>query len=302
MSGFDRGVIGFRSLQQTSSSRDGILSTIGRIYIIGIDNCSNLILDLCGVCRYSFHARAAVDDVQRRGPSRLRGAGGRLSRFEREETAVAEDLKWDYAPKIPSLTGIRGIASFWVVLVHFGTSLSSVSGIKWLGSIAIVSRGYLGVDLFFILSGFVLTLNYAAPVRVGVKRDARTFLVGRVFRLFPLNCSVLILLVVLVRIDPTAYWGPGPLHGDIVRRCDDLDTRLVQHAERVELSRLVAQRRVVRLFALRHRLPPFAEAVVVANRFAASSPLPAPVFCRPDCDPIDERRSRGTSWVASLYL
>ena len=133
-----------------------------------------------------------------------------MYKIESEENSVTNDLQWDHTPKIPSLTGIRGIAACWVVLFHFCTVLSSVSGVKWLGSVVIMRRGYLGVDLFFILSGFVLTLSYASLTRVESNRDGKTFLIGRIFRLFPLNCSVLLMLVVLVCLDPTAYWGPGP--------------------------------------------------------------------------------------------
>jgi len=59
--------------------------------------------------------------------------------------------------KLPSLTGVRGIAALWVVLFHlqqfageFG--LEAVKGLPGLRS------GWAGVDLFFVLSGFILML------------------------------------------------------------------------------------------------------------------------------------------------
>ena len=58
-----------------------------------------------------------------------------------------------------ALTGLRGVAAAWVVLFH-----SSVAIETWLPRTtavhAVTSMGYLGVDLFFALSGFVLCHRY----------------------------------------------------------------------------------------------------------------------------------------------
>lgn len=61
-------------------------------------------------------------------------------------------------PKIiPGLTGLRGVAAVWVVLYHF------LAG----SGIPVLNAGYLGVDIFFILSGFVLSHVYAANFQHG---------------------------------------------------------------------------------------------------------------------------------------
>ena len=59
------------------------------------------------------------------------------------------------------LTALRGIAAWWVVLFHLRLFL-----VPYLpaGAMAVLARGNLAVDLFFLLSGFVIHLNYAERV------------------------------------------------------------------------------------------------------------------------------------------
>jgi peptidoglycan/LPS O-acetylase OafA/YrhL len=59
---------------------------------------------------------------------------------------------------LDALTGIRGIAAWLVVLYHIRMSLLGIMPIPVL---KVLAKGYLAVDLFFILSGFVLWYNYA---------------------------------------------------------------------------------------------------------------------------------------------
>ncbi len=66
-------------------------------------------------------------------------------------------------PKIPSLTSLRGIAAIWVVLFHIDVCIFY----RGLGSIlpkegsGLIAQGYLWVDFFFILSGFIITHVYS---------------------------------------------------------------------------------------------------------------------------------------------
>jgi peptidoglycan/LPS O-acetylase OafA/YrhL len=71
----------------------------------------------------------------------------------------------DGAPRdyFPGLTGLRGIAACWVMLFHLW-ALAAGPRVILLGLdlTPIFSCGFLGVDLFFVLSGFLLGLPFLA--------------------------------------------------------------------------------------------------------------------------------------------
>ena len=96
--------------------------------------------------------------------------------------------------EIRPLTSLRGIFAFWVMILHiFNTGLEGVVHEPW-----IVSEGYLAVDFFFFLSGFILAGAY--DVKFGVAMSRRTyfqFVLRRAGRLFPLHIAV-VLVIVLV--------------------------------------------------------------------------------------------------------
>ena len=88
--------------------------------------------------------------------------------------------------EVRALTGLRGIAALLVALYHINPELrvDSVFG-------RIVGRGYLWVDVFFVLSGFVLALNYGARFERGWSGEAwRDFLLRRVARIYPLYIAL----------------------------------------------------------------------------------------------------------------
>ncbi|HEX7322452.1 MAG TPA: acyltransferase family protein, partial [Mycobacterium sp.] len=64
------------------------------------------------------------------------------------------------AGEIQSLTGLRIIAAVWVVLFHYRPLLRQAAPDLADTLAPILNCGAQGVDLFFILSGFVLTWNY----------------------------------------------------------------------------------------------------------------------------------------------
>lgn len=87
------------------------------------------------------------------------------------------------------LTSLRGIAAFWVVFYHISQYLIYYTP-DWLT--AIVVKGYLAVDFFFVLSGFILTLNYHRIFGDFSFFNYRTFLIKRIARIYPLHLLVLI--------------------------------------------------------------------------------------------------------------
>jgi peptidoglycan/LPS O-acetylase OafA/YrhL len=96
---------------------------------------------------------------------------------------------------LSNLTPLRGIAALWVVVFHFQDFV-----IKFLlpQQARLVSRGYLMVDLFFIMSGFIIYHVYHDSFQLGVAaRNFRQFTVARFARIYPLHLFTLILSIVI---------------------------------------------------------------------------------------------------------
>ena len=95
------------------------------------------------------------------------------------------------------LTGIRGIAAIAVVFFHFSSSwYPLMPALKCLDSIA--ARGWLGVDLFFILSGLILSYVYTSGDKKFGIHEYKKFLWFRLARIYPNHIATLGFLVLLV--------------------------------------------------------------------------------------------------------
>src|SRR5664279_5641213 len=97
---------------------------------------------------------------------------------------------------VPALTGIRALAALLVLGLHTEQNLP-------FGLDAIMpffARGYLGVDFFFLLSGFIIThvylANLACPDRIAV----RVFFWHRFIRIYPVHLTILAGLVSIVSL------------------------------------------------------------------------------------------------------
>ena len=90
---------------------------------------------------------------------------------------------------VPELDGIRGVAITQVVLFH-GVGLFSL---HWIDSLLarVVTRGFIGVDLFFVLSGYLITKILWSDVEQGV--SIKYFYIRRSLRILPLFYLVLLL-------------------------------------------------------------------------------------------------------------
>jgi peptidoglycan/LPS O-acetylase OafA/YrhL len=97
------------------------------------------------------------------------------------------------AGQLPSLTSLRGLAALWVVLYHF--SVQCFPNLDATPYTHIIHKGYLAVDLFFMLSGFVMTHVYHRAFSESVTRHYRGFLVARIARIYPLHVLILLLFV-----------------------------------------------------------------------------------------------------------
>jgi peptidoglycan/LPS O-acetylase OafA/YrhL len=100
---------------------------------------------------------------------------------------------------IGALDGVRGIAILLVLAFHFGRASTHRLGLSH-PLLDACDVGWIGVDLFFVLSGFLIT---------GILYDSRNsehflrnFYMRRVLRIFPLYYGTLLLLLLLQGIWP----------------------------------------------------------------------------------------------------
>jgi peptidoglycan/LPS O-acetylase OafA/YrhL len=108
-----------------------------------------------------------------------------------------------HVSEVRSLTGLRGVAALWVVLFHYFTPVFLTSPL-----LCILGHGYLAVDLFFVLSGFVLCLNYSNFFVNGVTgKQYWNFLSRRIARIYPLYFVTLVIATILVVRHLLPFWG-----------------------------------------------------------------------------------------------
>ncbi len=112
------------------------------------------------------------------------------------------------ARNIKALTGLRGYAALWVVLSHasFTDSLSAplAARLNWGRADGVLRHEYLAVDLFFVLSGFVLTHAHARELDGGVDgRSYVRFLLLRLARVYPLHLLALVAAVLIAQVVPS---------------------------------------------------------------------------------------------------
>ena len=100
---------------------------------------------------------------------------------------------------LPTLDGLRGIAILLVMLQHF-TQYGGMRPTTWVDQLVYRTAlvGWVGVDLFFVLSGFLIT---------GILYDAkpgphffRHFYIRRALRIFPLYYATLVVVFVVLPV------------------------------------------------------------------------------------------------------
>ncbi len=117
--------------------------------------------------------------------------------------------------RIAPLDGLRGIAVAWVIAFHV-YALRAKAGDPWVELVAgsrwlepVVGAGYLGVDLFFLISGFLLALPWFVHARRAIPApSARGFYVRRIRRIVPAYYVQLAVLfaIVLPLLAGSRYW------------------------------------------------------------------------------------------------
>ena len=97
--------------------------------------------------------------------------------------------------RIAQLDGLRGIAVSLVVLFHYGAGFPAGSMLD-----AIASRGWIGVDLFFVMSGFLIGGIVIANKNTG--NLLLVFYTRRFLRIFPLYYALLAAVGILALLHP----------------------------------------------------------------------------------------------------
>ncbi|WML38710.1 acyltransferase [Neobacillus sp. OS1-2] len=101
--------------------------------------------------------------------------------------------------KLNNLQLIRGIAAVYVLLFHTSGLLQSYLNYDY--AYGIFKFGDAGVDMFFVLSGFVI--YYVHNKDIGAPEKVKSFFKKRIIRVYPIYWVVLICLVPVYFIIPT---------------------------------------------------------------------------------------------------
>jgi exopolysaccharide production protein ExoZ len=106
-----------------------------------------------------------------------------------------------------SLDLLRGVAILLVVLVHCAqVSTSIVPGLGWFAT----QYGELGVQLFFMVSGYTMMLTFGDRVDLAA---TRSFYIRRVFRIAPLFWAAIFLYLLLTKGEGFKAWAAGGVSG-----------------------------------------------------------------------------------------
>jgi peptidoglycan/LPS O-acetylase OafA/YrhL len=111
---------------------------------------------------------------------------------------------------IAPLDGLRGTAVVFVMLFHFGWTFPEATPLAHAMK-RLLWVGWVGVDLFFVLSGYLITRGLVAPSDLPVGTRLKKFWARRVLRIFPLYYVVLVVgsgvcLLASAPLPTLPYW------------------------------------------------------------------------------------------------
>lgn len=98
--------------------------------------------------------------------------------------------------EIKSLTGLRGIVALWVTVFHFSYFKSF-----WIQSV--VGKGYVAVDIFFVLSAFLLAVSYSGKFQHLTFDGVKTFYKKRINRIYPVYFLSVVFLFLFIIKNPS---------------------------------------------------------------------------------------------------
>jgi peptidoglycan/LPS O-acetylase OafA/YrhL len=100
--------------------------------------------------------------------------------------------------ELRALTGLRALAALAVLLYHFREYAYAILGPQVVPLHVLLNTGHLGVDLFFLLSGFIIAYRYGASVRGFAGRAYLSYLWARLVRIYPVHLVTLVAMLLLV--------------------------------------------------------------------------------------------------------
>lgn len=110
---------------------------------------------------------------------------------------------------IHNLTGLRFFLAIWVVLFHVHHEIDT----EWLR--AICNKGYWAVDVFFVLSGFIISHVYRQRFQNKEPGIYKKFIVKRFSRLFPVHWFSIIVIFILFHVFTLPTFGLGAPMADL---------------------------------------------------------------------------------------
>ncbi|WP_223786759.1 acyltransferase family protein [Marinicella meishanensis] len=120
----------------------------------------------------------------------------------RQKFAWVQYLKIGTQPgRIPELDGLRALAIVMVLLYHFATYYGEVNGSYYrnffTGALGhFLQNGWLGVDLFFVLSGYLIFHHLIKlQDQTALATDYRRYALKRVLRTFPVYYAMILLFM-----------------------------------------------------------------------------------------------------------
>lgn len=106
-----------------------------------------------------------------------------------------------YARRIPSLNGLRGIAAIAVMLFHFNIFFLPQAHLPHI--VPFLGRAYVAVDLFFLLSGFVMAHVYGRLLAANWRAHWVQFAIARFARIYPLFALTTLAMLIIVTLSET---------------------------------------------------------------------------------------------------